>query len=90
MRYVRNTAVEISEIGDELFLIEPAGEKMYYLDEVSSGVWRLIEPSCERTELFEIYAAAFPDIKTEQLTQDLTKVIDDMCAAGLIREAVTP
>ena len=46
--YVRNPAVAATEIDAETFLVEPETGEVFYLDEVSSALWRfIIEPRSE-------------------------------------------
>ena len=40
--YVRNPAVAATEIDAETFLVEPETGEVFYLDEVSSALWRFI------------------------------------------------
>lgn len=60
--FMRNPAVNATEIDAEIFLVDPAGNEVFYLDEVSSALWRLIEQPRRRSEIVETFAAAFPDI----------------------------
>ena len=85
-RYARNPSIDVTEIAGEYFLVETDSDRIYYLDEISSGIWRLLETPCEQAEFVETYAAAFPDAPTESLTLDLAKVIDDLLDADLIRK----
>lgn len=40
--YARNPAIAATEIDAETFLVEPDSGEAYYLDEVSSALWRFL------------------------------------------------
>ena len=42
-RYCRNPVVSTTAVEDDLFLVEPEGQDVYYLDAITSGIWRLLE-----------------------------------------------
>lgn len=50
-RYCRNPAVSATEVENDLFLVEPEGQDVYYLDAVTSGIWRLLEAPATRQEI---------------------------------------
>ncbi len=86
-RYRRNPEVSVTEIEGEFFLVEPASNEIYYLDAVTSGIWRLLERPVGRAEIFETLAEAFPEEPPEQIADDTTRVLEEMLAAGLVRDA---
>jgi hypothetical protein len=85
-RYARNPAVSTTEIEGEFFLVEPDSNEIYYLDAVTSGIWRLLDSPAGRAEIFETLAEAFPDEPPDQIADDTAKVLDEMLAARLIRQ----
>jgi hypothetical protein len=86
-RYRRNPEVSVTEIEGEYFLVEPASNEIYYLDAITSGIWRLLETPVDRAGIFETLADAFPEEPPDQLAEDSARVLDEMLAAGLIRPA---
>lgn len=40
--YIRNPAVAATEIDAETFLVEPEEGEVFYLDEISSALWRFL------------------------------------------------
>ncbi len=86
-RLSRNPAVSVTDVEGEFFLVEPTRNEIYYLDAVTSGIWRLLEQPTDRAEVFETLAVAFPEEPPEQIAEDSARVIEEMLAAGLIREA---
>ena len=58
--YIRNPAVSATEIDAETFLVEPDEGEVFYLDEVSSALWRFLSEARQQAEIIETFAAAFP------------------------------
>jgi hypothetical protein len=51
IRLARNPAVTETRLDDEIFLVEPHSDEVYYLDAVSSGLWRLLDGPATLEEL---------------------------------------
>ena len=83
-RYCRNPAVRTTEVENDLFLVEPEGQDVYYLDAVTSGIWRLLEAPATREEILDTYRAAFPDQEAGALASDVRAAFDDMLARRLV------
>ncbi len=80
----RNPAVTTTEIDGEFFLVEPDSGEIFYLDPVTSGVWRLVETPCSEAEIAETLAAAFPETTEERLRADLERLLREMREARLV------
>ncbi|MGO1119649.1 PqqD family protein [Rhodovibrionaceae bacterium A322] len=87
MALQRNPNVTASEIEGEYFLVEPLSNEIFYLDAVSGGLWRLLEQEQGAEDIIATLQAAFPDQPAETVAADVKKLIADMLAAELIREA---
>ena len=83
-RYCRNPAVSTTEVESDLFLVEPEGQDVYYLDAVTSGIWRLLEAPATREEVLTTYAEAFPDQDAAGLAHAVRAAFDDMVARRLV------
>ncbi len=83
-RYRRNPVVSETEIGDDVFLVEPEDQEVFYLDVVTSALWRYIDEPRSAAEIEEIFAAAFPDTAAATIAADVAAALDDMVARGLI------
>lgn len=81
--YVRNAAANATEIDEETFLIDPEGGEVFYLDAVSSALWRFLERPRRRSEIVETFAAAFPDIPAERIGNDIDRALADLEARDL-------
>jgi hypothetical protein len=84
MRYRRNAEVRATDVEGEYFLVEPKSGQIYYLDQVSSGLWRLLAEPLSREELIETYAEAFPDQPAERVADEVAAALEEMLAGGLV------
>ncbi|MBO6781956.1 MAG: PqqD family protein [Alphaproteobacteria bacterium] len=83
-RLVRNPAVTETTLDDEVFLVEPASGEVFYLNAVTSGLWKLFaEPSTE-PEALETYRAAFPEAPGDDVSRDVAAAIADMRTRDLL------
>lgn len=82
--YIRNPAVSATEIDAETFLVEPDEGEVFYLDEVSSALWRFLGEARRKDVIVEAFAAAFPDTDIEKITRDIDAALDDMKERALI------
>jgi hypothetical protein len=87
MRYRRNAEVRATDVEGEYFLVEPKSGQIYYLDQVTSGLWRLLAEPLSREELIEAYAEAFPEQPAEQLATQVAATLEEMLASGLVAPA---
>lgn len=85
--YLRNPAVSTTAVESDLFLVEPDGQDVYYLDAVTSGIWRLLETPHDRDAILDVYSQAFPDVKPEKIARDIDTALDDMICRGLVVRA---
>jgi hypothetical protein len=83
-RLVRNPAVTETPLDDEVFLVEPDSDEVYYLDPVSSGLWRLLAMPATLAELQAAYRAAFPDNDGATIDRDVAAAVAEMRERGLV------
>ena len=83
-RYRRNPAVSETEVDDEIFLVEPESEEIFYLDSVTSGLWRLLAEPKTLAEAQAVLRAAFPDQDAAAVERDVAAAFEDMSARRLI------
>lgn len=87
-RFRRNPAIAFTVVDDETFLIEPESQEVFYLDAVSSALWRLLEDPRTAEEMAALFAAAFPDHPAEKISRDIAAATADLLARGLA--VITP
>ena len=83
-RYWRNPAVSETEVDDEIFLVEPKSEEIYYLDSVASGLWRLLDEPKTLAEAQAVLRGAFPDQDAATVERDVAAAFEDMSGRKLI------
>lgn len=82
-RFQRNSTIGFTVVDDETFLIEPESQEVFYLDPVSSALWRLLEEPRTAEEMVELFVAAFPDRPAEEISRDIAAATADLLARGL-------
>ena len=84
-RYQQNPMVAETAVDDDLFLVEPMSEEIYYLDTVARGLWRLLTEPSTLDELTAVFREAFPDSDPKQIEQDVAQALDTLLDRGLVR-----
>ena len=82
--YTRNPAVAATEIDAETFLVEPETGEVFYLDEVSSALWRFLAEPRSNAEIVVAFAEAFPDTGSDRIAADIQSALTDMKARDLV------
>lgn len=83
-RFRRNPVIGSTVVDDETFLIEPESQEVFYLDAVSSALWRLLAEPRSADEMADLFAAAFPDRAEDAIARDIAAVTADLLARGLV------
>lgn len=83
-RLKRSPAVNETAVGDETFLVEPREQEIYYLDAITSALWRCLADPRDKAEIEQLFIEAFPDADEKGVRDDLEAAIDDMLRRGLI------
>lgn len=82
--YVRNPAIAVTEIDEETFLVEPAEGEVFYLDEVSSALWRYLAEPRLRSDVVDVFSSAFPDVDASKIETDIRAALDDLVTRELV------
>lgn len=83
-RYRRNPAVAETAIGDELFLVEPDSQEVFYLDPVTSALWRLLTEPRSADDIAALFGEAFPEIDPARIAADVAQALADMTSRCLV------
>ena len=83
-QYSRNPAVRDTGVDDEIFLIAPDGEDLFYLNRISSGIWRALAEPRDAGELAALFAGAFPDIDPARIDADVRAALTELLDRTLI------
>jgi hypothetical protein len=83
-RWQRNPAISETTVEDETFLVEPESQEVFYLDRVSSGLWRALAEPQDEAGLVALFVAAFPDTPRPTIARDLAAALAEMKRRGLV------
>ena len=83
-RYQRNPAVTETAVDDEIFLVEPASQEVFYLDAVTAALWRCLEEPQDEAGIADLFAAAFPDTDPGTIRRDIDAALADMKKRALV------
>ncbi len=81
----RHPGAEARERGGQAFLTDAEEAVIFHLNATGTALWRLLEQPTAFGELAAIFAAGFPDRDAEALASDLSRLIRDLAASGLVR-----
>ncbi len=81
----RHPGAAARERGGQAFLTDAEGAVIFHLNATGTALWRLLEQPAPFGELAAIFAAGFPDRDAEALASDLSRLIRDLAANGLVR-----
>ena len=82
--YIRNPAVAATEIDAETFLVEPETGEVFYLDEVTSALWRFLTEPRRNGEIVQAFTEAFPDTGRDRIAADIEAALTDMMDRDLV------
>lgn len=85
--YQRATGVRATEVDGEFFLVPAGSEDVFYLDQITSGLWRLLMSPAPETELIRTYREAFPDAPPGAVEVDVPRTLAEMLKNHLIEVA---
>jgi hypothetical protein len=81
----RHPGAAARERGGQAFLTDTEEAVIFHLNATGTALWRLLEQPTPFGELAAIFAAGFPDRDAEALASDLSRLIRDLAANGLVR-----
>lgn len=83
-RWQRNPAISETTVDDETFLVEPESQEVFYLDRISSGLWRILAEPQEEVDVVALFVAAFPDTPGPTIARDIAAAIAEMKRRHLV------
>jgi hypothetical protein len=86
-KFKRNAAVTATEIDDGIFLVEPETQDIFFLDAMSSGLWRLLSEPQSLAQMQGMVREAFPDQPAQAVDADVAAALADMVDQKLALEA---
>lgn len=85
-RIVVSDEVLMQEVGDEVVLLDLAGELYFGLDPVGTRIWQLM-PECESLQAIHARLCEEFDAPSALIGQDLLALVTQLCEAGLVKVA---
>jgi hypothetical protein len=85
--YERAASLLEADLGDELMALDVDGGTCFGFNPVATGVWRHLASPKSFDELKEALLAEY-DVSSEQCSQELRELLDDLVEKGLIRRVV--
>jgi hypothetical protein len=86
-KFKRNAAVTATEIDDGIFLVEPETQDIFFLDAISSGLWRLLDEPQSLAAIQAVVREAFPDQPAPALDADVATALQEMVERRLVLSA---
>jgi hypothetical protein len=81
----RQPGAEARERSGQAFLTDAEELVIFNLNATGTAVWRLLEDPTRFGEITAIFAAGFPDRDPDDLASDLSRLIRNLAAEGLVR-----
>ena len=82
--YVRNQKIAERSIDDTVFLVNPEADIVFFLNQLSTGIWQLLREPISILEATAIVQQAFPDMPPKKIATDVSKVINEMSKRNLV------
>ncbi len=85
-RITMSDEVLAQEVGDEVVLLDLAGERYFGLDPVGTRIWALLPEAASLAALLDTLCTEF-DAPRERIEADLLTLVDALLDAGLVTAA---
>lgn len=82
--YVRNPKVAERIIDDSSFLVDTENDTVFYLNTISTGIWKILKDPTSLSDTINIVQQAFPDLPSNKIEKDVSKLIKKMHSRNLI------
>ena len=86
-KFKRNAAASATEIDDGIFLGERETQDIFFLDAVSSGLWRLLDQPQSLDEMQSVVREAFPEQPAGALDSDVAAALQERVVRKLVLAA---
>lgn len=84
--YIRNSNVTSTSVDGTLFLIATDSGEIVHLDPMATALWAALEDPKTRSQLLELFGAAFPDVSPVTLADDIDGALGTLQEAGLLSD----
>lgn len=81
----RHPDAAFREVGGEMFLVHPDGERIFNLNPMAAALWRLMAEPTTGADMTEIVLAAFPIMAPAKIEHDVKELIGALLSQGFVR-----
>jgi len=78
--------ISFEDLGDEIVIYDETQDEIHVLNDTAALIWRKLENAPTGEEVLEMLLAEYPDEDPATLKQDLTDLIEDLDAKGLLED----
>jgi len=82
-RISRNPSILFAEVDDEIVMMSTHQGQYFGLDDISSDIWKRIEPPCSFAELIDALASAY-DADRTTIAADVGQLLRKMAAHDVV------
>jgi hypothetical protein len=86
-RMIRNVAVTLHRVEDDIFLATPDGLSIHRLNATGAGLWNLLAEPISQGQSIDVLCDAFPDAEPQTVADDVSRLFAALLREGLIVEA---
>lgn len=81
--YRQKEGVSTRKLGDELMLYDEASDKVHILNETGILIWGLLNGENNLLDIENSLIRQFPDAKPEEISRDISEIIEKLLSEGL-------
>lgn len=85
-KFMQVAEVEVRQVDDLVFLVDVRRDTVYQLNELGSGLWRLLAQATDMETAQAVVGQAFPDEDADAVEKDVRALIGDLVEKGLVTE----
>lgn len=89
-KFMQAADVRVRQVDDQVFLVDVRRDTVYHLNELGSGLWRLLARATDMETAQAVVGQAFPDEDADAVEKDVRTLIGDLVKKGLVTEIPSP
>jgi hypothetical protein len=82
--YRRAEGIHERRVDGECFLADEEGARIHHLNPIGSAIWHMLEEPASIDDLVGTLVEAFPEVKAEQLREDVSAFVSRIAERGLL------
>ena len=89
-KFMQAADVRVRQVDDQVFLVDVRRDTVYHLNELGSGLWRLLARATDMETAQAVVGQAFPDEDADDVEKDVRTLSGDLVKKGLVTEIPSP